>query len=87
MSIDYEIEDSISPDDVIAAWPNDAAPEVDANLLLQLTAALSGALADATDVGVEGEGYSTSDADVPSVARHPQNEYRSGFQSIIRVVE
>src|SRR5258706_1862540 len=55
MSIDYEVEDSISSDDVIAAWPKNAAPEADESLLLQLTVALNGALADATDVGVEGE--------------------------------
>lgn len=86
MSIDYEVEDSITSDDIIGAWPDNAAPEADENLLHQLTVALNGTLADATDVGVEGEGFSTSDADVPSVARHPQNEYRSGFQSIVRVM-
>jgi hypothetical protein len=86
MSIDFKIEDSVPSDDVLAAWPKDAAPETDARLLLQLTATLSAALADATDVGVEsGKGYSGSDGDVPSVARHRQNEHRSGFQSIVRV--
>jgi hypothetical protein len=87
MSIDYEVEDSASPDDVLAAWPSDVAAETDESLLLLLTTALTAALADATDVGVEGnEGYSTSDSDVPSVARHRQNEYRSGFQVIVRVM-
>jgi hypothetical protein len=87
MSIDYKVDGSVSSDDVLAAWPDNAAPETDENLLLQLTAALSAALADAMDVGVESnEGYSTSDTDVPSVARHPQNEYHSGFQSIVRVM-
>src|SRR5262249_40116803 len=53
----------------------------------ELTTALSAALADATDVGVESnEAYSTSDVDVPSVGRHRQNEYRSGFQLIVRVM-
>jgi hypothetical protein len=87
MSIDYKVEDSVSSDEVLAAWPDNAAPETDEDLLLQLTAALSSALADAKDVGVESsKGYSTSDTDVPSVARHPQNEYHSGFQSIVRVM-
>jgi hypothetical protein len=87
MSIEYEVQDSMSSDDVLAAWPSDVAAENDESLLLQLTNELSSALADATDVGVEGnEGYSTSDADVPSVARHRQNEYRSGFQVIVRVM-
>jgi hypothetical protein len=87
MSIDYKVDGSVSSDDVLAAWPDNATPETDENLLLQLTAALGAALADAMDVGVESnEGYSTSDTDVPSVARHPQNEYHSGFQSIVRVM-
>ncbi len=87
MSIDYEVEGGVSSDDVLAAWPNDAAAETDESLLLDLTTALGAALADATDAGAEGnQGYSTSDSDVPSVARHIQNEYRSGFQLIVRVM-
>jgi hypothetical protein len=87
MSIGFEVEDNVSSDDVLAAWPSDVAPEIDESALLQLTTALSAALHDATDVGVEGqEGNSTSDYDVPSIARHPQNEYRSGFQMIVRVM-
>jgi hypothetical protein len=85
--IDYEVEDGVSSDDVLAAWPSDVAAETDESVLLQLTTALSAALDDAADVGVESsEGYSTSDTDVPSVARHHQNEYRSGFQVIVRVM-
>jgi len=87
MSIDYKVNGGVSSDDVLAAWPANAAPETDENLLLQLTAALSAALADAMEVGVESnKGLSTSDTDVPSVARHHQNEYHSGFQSIVRVM-
>jgi hypothetical protein len=87
MSIDFEVDDNMSSDDTLAAWPSDMVAEIDENVLLQLTTALSAALHDATDVGVEGqEGISTSDYDVPSVARHPQNEYRSGFQTIVRVM-
>jgi hypothetical protein len=87
MSIDYEVEDDVSSDDVLAAWRADVAAETDESFLLQLTTALEAALADATDVGIESnEAYSTSDNDIPSVARHPQNEYRSGFQLIVRVI-
>lgn len=87
MSIDYKVEDRVSSDDVLAAWPRDLAAEIDEDLLIQLATALSAALADATEVGVEGnEGYSASDKDVPSVAPHRQNEYRSGFQAIVRVM-
>jgi hypothetical protein len=87
MSIDYEVEDSVSSDDVLAAWPSGAAAETDEKILLYLTTALIATLDDAIDVGVESnEGYGTSDTDVPSVARHRQNEYRSGFQVIVRVM-
>lgn len=87
MSVDYEIEDGLSSTDVLAAWPQDASPDTDEALLVQLTGALSATLADAIDVGVESnEAYSTSDTDVPSVAQHAQNEYRSGFQVIVRVM-
>jgi hypothetical protein len=86
MSIDYEVDDGVQPEDVLSTWPNNAAPEIDERLLMQLTLTLNAALADATDVGVEvNDGYSASDSDVPSIAQHPQNEYHTGFQSIIRV--
>ena len=87
MSINYEVEQSVSSGDALAAWPGDVAAETDEGLLSQLTNALSSTLADATDVGVESnEGYSISDIDVPSIARDRQNEYRSGFQVIVRVM-
>jgi hypothetical protein len=87
MAVDYEVDDGLSSSDVLAAWPVKASADVDEALLLRLTSALNAVLADATDVGVEGtEGYSTSDTDVPSVARHAQNQHRSGFQTITRVM-
>jgi hypothetical protein len=87
MSIDYEVEDGISVSDALAAWPENVAAETDEALLLQLTSALGATLADAIDVEVESnEGYSISDSHVPSVAQHRQNEYRSGFQVIVRVM-
>ena len=87
MSLRYEVADGVSADDVLDAWPRDADAEADYELLSQLTSALHAALADATDVGVElDEYYSTSDRDVPSVAQHEQNRYRSGFQVIVRAM-
>jgi len=87
MSVDYEVEDGLSAEDVLEAWPKDATAETDGRLLTQLTAALDATLDDATDVGVESnKGYSTSDSDVPSVARHGQNSYRSGFHAIVRAM-
>ncbi len=81
MSIEYKVDDNMSSKDILDAWPATTAPEADEALIAQLTVALDAALRDATDVGSEGtEGRSTSDIDVPSVATHGQNEYRSGFQ-------
>lgn len=86
MSIDYEIDDGVRAEAVLSAWPEDAAPETDVKLLSCLTSALSAALEDAIDVRVEGnEGHSISDIDVPSVAKHEQNAYRTGFHAIVRV--
>jgi predicted DCC family thiol-disulfide oxidoreductase YuxK len=87
MSIDYEVEDDLTAEDVLSAWPKVAAAETDAKLLSGLTGVLSMALDDATDVGVEGnEGYGTSDSDVPSVAMHEQNTHRTGFHAIVRIM-
>jgi hypothetical protein len=87
MAIDYEVDDGFTADEVLAAWPTDATAEADENLLSQLTVALSAALAEATDAGVEGnEAYGTTDSDVPSVAEHGQNSYHTGFQAITRVM-
>jgi hypothetical protein len=64
MAIDYEVDDGLSSSDVLAAWPEAASADVDEALLARLTTALSLALADATDVGVEGtEGYPTTSAE------------------------
>jgi hypothetical protein len=87
MSIAYEVDDYLSADDVLQAWPENATAENDCRLISQTTVALEAALEDATEVGVEAnEGYGTSDSDVPSVAQHGQNTYRSGFQVIVRVI-
>src|SRR5260370_36706823 len=77
MSIDYKVDGSVSSNDVLAAWPDTAAPETDENLLLQLTAALSPAVANPIGVGVDpNQGDGTTHPDVPSVALDPADEYR-----------
>jgi hypothetical protein len=87
MSIDFEVDDTLPLSDILEAWPKDSSAESDESLLLHLTTALEAALGDAIDVGVESnKGYSTSDIDVPSVGSHAQNEYRSGFQQIVRMI-
>lgn len=87
MAIDFEVEDGPSEEEVLSAWPASAGPAVEARLLQELTHALSAAIKDAIDAGVESnQGYGTSDSDVPSVAKHGQNAYRSGFLTIVRVM-
>jgi hypothetical protein len=87
MSIDYETDEAVSEDDVLSEWPLDAPAEADEKLLHVLTTALSVTLEDAIDVGVESNtAYSISDTDVPSVAHHQQNAYRTGFLPIVRVI-
>jgi len=87
MSIDYEVEDGVTEAEVLAAWPKSASPEIEQRLLVGLEEALEAALLDALEMEVESNlGYGISDTDVPSVAAHPQNEYRSGFLPIVRVI-
>lgn len=87
MAIDFEVEDGLTEEDVLSAWPENAAPVIEARLLQQLTHALSATIEDAIHAGVESNrGYGTSDTDVPSVATHSQNSYRSGFFAIVRVL-
>ena len=80
-------EEHLTGEQVVAAWPKDAPAAADAKLLGQLTDTLKEALADATEAGVEGgDGLGASDTDIPSIARHKQNAYRSGFQEIARAM-
>lgn len=87
MSIDYEVETGITEAEILAAWPENVAPEIEERLLTALAGSLDIALADATEMEVESNfGYGISDTDVPSVAAHRQNEYRSGFLPIVRFI-
>ncbi len=87
MSIDYEVEVGITEAEVLAAWPKDAPAELEQKLLTALADALDGALADAIEMEVESNiRYSISDTDVPSIAAHRQNEYRTGFLPLVRVI-
>jgi hypothetical protein len=87
MSISYDVDDGLTGNEVLEAWPQSAPAEADARLVAVLYTALKTALDDATDVGVEGtEAYSLTDYTIPSVARHEQNNHRSGFYPIVRVI-
>lgn len=87
MSVSYEVDDDVVPQEVISAWPKEAEARTDAVLLDRLTVTLDHSLADAVEVGVEGGiGWGTSDFNVASVADHPQNANRGGFLVIARVM-
>jgi hypothetical protein len=87
MSVDYEIEDHVTEQEILAAWPTDTPADFEQRLLVTLTEALDAVLADAIDMEVETNiGYGISDTDVPSIAAHHQNEHRSGSLPIVRVI-
>ena len=87
MSLEYEVADDVTGEEVFSVWPKDTAPDIDERLLHLLTQSLEAVLADAVEVGVESNvGYGKSDSDVPSVASHKQNAYHSGFLPIVRVI-
>jgi hypothetical protein len=87
MSVNYEVESDVTEAEVLADWPKGAPADVEQRLLTGLAQALDAALADAVEMEVESNiGYSISDIDVPSIAAHRQNEYRTGFLPIVRVI-
>jgi len=87
MSISYDVDEGLTGNEVVETWPQSAPAESDARLVAVLYTTLNTALDDATEVGVEGpEAYSLTDYAIPSVARHEQNNHRSGFYPIIRVI-
>jgi hypothetical protein len=87
MSIDYVVEEGVSEHEFFNVWPATANSQANRKLLSNLSEALNAAIEDAMEMEVEtNEGYGISDADVPSVAAHRQNEHRSGFLPIVRVM-
>ncbi len=68
--------------DVLDVWPQDAVAEE--RLLRALCRGIEEALEEARDVDYV-NGLDRSSFDVPSVADHPQNQYRGGFFPIVRL--
>jgi hypothetical protein len=87
LEIDFEVDSGVSASEFLSVWP-DAEPQAsDEKLLSLLSQELVGALGDAIDANVESnDASSMSDWDVPSVAEHEQNEHRTGFLPIVRVI-
>jgi hypothetical protein len=68
--------------EVLDVWPQDAVAEE--RLLRALCRGIEEALEEARDVDYV-NGLDRSSFDVPSVADHPQNQYRGGFLPIVRL--
>jgi hypothetical protein len=83
LRIEFDPAEHPPPTDVLAAWPQNTAQEI--ALFRTLNRAMLDALEEAEDVGLL-EGWDVTGYDVPSVAKHPQNAYRSGFYPITRVL-
>ncbi len=69
--------------DILAAWPQNPTQEI--ALFRTLDRAMWDAFDEAQDVGLF-DGWDRTSYDVPSVAAHPQNAYRSGFYPITRAL-
>lgn len=83
MRLDFEPSERNNFHEIVETWPRDERSL--AQLLQALERTLLDALENAEDVGFT-VGYDRSDSDVPSVAHHEQNRYRSGFYPIVRVI-
>jgi hypothetical protein len=86
LAIKYRVGENVSDVDLIEAWPKTASPAIEMQFLRTLAGSLSMVLTDAVDMEVEGSvGFGISDAEVPSVAAHGQNQYHAGLLPIVRV--
>lgn len=81
--MDFKPAEHVNPHEIVKASPQDEASLV--RLLQALERMLLDALEHAEDVGFT-VGYDRSDNDVPSIAPHGQNRYRSGFYPTVRVM-
>ncbi len=87
MVIEYEMAENISETEVLSAWPENISAGTERRFLTSLDGALEATLNDAIQHKVENNtGYSITDSDVPSVAAHSQNNYRTGFLPIVRMI-
>jgi hypothetical protein len=83
MQLDFVVGDHLPAEEILSAWPLELDHEV--ALFRNVDRALVEALEEAKDVGFL-SGYDRADSDVPSIGLHKQNQYRSGFYPIIRLL-
>lgn len=85
MAIGLAPNPEASHTEFLDTWPESASAEEDAQLLRYFAAHLDEALDDAVGLELEyNSRVSQTDFDIPSVASHRQNEYRTGFLPIVR---
>jgi SIR2-like domain len=80
---DYRSNGHTPTEEILTAWPQTLERETE--IFRTLNHALADALEESADVGFQ-EGWDRASRDVPSVARHPQNAYRSRFYPITRIL-
>jgi hypothetical protein len=83
IDIDFKSAEYPPTKDILNAWPQEVSQGI--ALFRVVERQLIDALEEASDVGFLDDGDGAS-RDVPSVARHQQNEYSSGFYPITRVL-
>ena len=83
LRIEFDPAEHPPASEILAAWPQVAAQEI--ALFRTLDRAMLDAFEEAQDAGLFDDWDRTSH-NVPSVAPHPQNAYRSGFYPITRVL-
>jgi hypothetical protein len=83
LRLEFDAAEHPPVSEILETWPQDAAHEI--ALFRTLDRAMQDAFEEAQDVGLL-EGWDRTSYDVPSVAAHPQNAYRSGFYPITRAL-
>jgi hypothetical protein len=83
LRVDFKSAGDPSPANILATWPTNADQEV--ALFHSLDRCLMEALEEAEDAGFL-SGFDRASHDVPSVALHGQNTYRTGFYPITRTI-
>ena len=83
LRLELEPADHPGATEILEVWPDTA--EQSSALFRTLDRAIFEALEQASDLGLL-DAWDTASHDVPSIASHPQNSDRSGFQPITRVL-
>lgn len=79
-NVDMEPADHPSPSEILEAWPDTVGDSL--ALFRTLDRSLTNALEQASDLGKTGD-WDAPSRDVPSVAKHVQNQHRGGFRPIV----